>query len=185
MGDNKFMAGNLTSVPTVTITPAANATDIPVNPEIVLTFSKPMKASTIDATNLTLTPPDHAGLTMSWDEAQKILTIIPKAKVDAGAALKYGTEYTLALTAEEDAKAMDIFGAKSVEAVDSSFTTAVGNAPTLTTLTAKALSKNSAQFSFNYSVSGGNPVTNVASVGVVLATNAEFTANVATHTLSA
>jgi F420-0:gamma-glutamyl ligase-like protein len=52
MGDNAFMAGNLTSVPTVVdITPVADATDVSVTSEITLTFIT-YEADSITSTNL-------------------------------------------------------------------------------------------------------------------------------------
>ncbi|MGI6444892.1 MAG: Ig-like domain-containing protein [Candidatus Ozemobacteraceae bacterium] len=172
MGKNEFMVGNLTSVPAIrSIVPANAATGIAVTSPITITFDKPMDAATITAANLTVTPADHDGLAMAWDEAQQVLTITPKTKVNSTSPLKYGTEYTVSLTNDT---ATDIFGNKKVPAYSSTFTTEKGNPPTLTSLEFNVLGKTSAQFAFNYYVNAGAPVTDPASIGVQIATDYDF-----------
>ncbi|MBW7884137.1 MAG: carboxypeptidase regulatory-like domain-containing protein, partial [Caldilineaceae bacterium] len=106
-----------------TITPANGAINVPVNQPIIVTFTEPVKASTINATNLIVT---SAGKTVtgtwSLDAAAKVATFVP------GVPFRDFTTYSLRIKKD----ILDLVDRPMEQEFVSSFTIADETPPTVT-----------------------------------------------------
>jgi fibronectin type 3 domain-containing protein len=112
--------------PTVSaFTPAAGATGINVGSSATLTFSEPMKASTITSSTVQLLEGGSTAIpaTVTFNSSTNVATVTPQA------ALKYGTSYTI--RARGGTGPADLFGNRLAADATSSFTTEASPPPVL------------------------------------------------------
>ena len=116
--------------PTVSsIVPANNATNVPTNSTVRVTFSEPMDPATINATNITLrNTGTSAAVTgvVTYDAATRVATFTPSA-------LSNATGYTVTVTTG----VKDLSGNALVTAVTSTFTTSPAPDNTAPTIVAR------------------------------------------------
>ena len=116
--------GDTTAPVLVDSIPAANATGVPANQKITLTFSEPMDPATVeDAYSSSLLPLDK--VSFQWSPDQKVLTISPDAPLEYAAGTGFDpsevTPLTYAITI--GAGAADLAGNPLGAALELSFAT--------------------------------------------------------------
>ncbi len=156
-----YMSDNLTAAPTATVSsPANNATDVDIGAQVTINFDKPMDTATTESAislgySLNGTPTTISGsaLSFAWNSAYTQVVVTPVSP------LYYNTVYSVNIA---DATAKDRWlGAneKTVDVTSTSFTTAVGNSPAISSLTVTRTvaddSVNTVVVTYNTRVTGG------------------------------